>query len=169
MRRAWTEVLAEREAAARFDAWAAPAPKKLDAKGKPRKKAPTAGPAVVARAVEEMTEIRTGEAWHRAQPKHFVALYASLHEHVYGVKPIELAKEWTFAVSACRKLMKDEFEADPLRFVKFMQWAWASEAKKAKARDASNTFRISWKFQFVSRGMVTDYRVALVRAGKGKR
>ena len=169
MRRAWSVVKAEREASARFEAWVTPAPRKLDAKGKPARKKPAAGPALVARAVEEMTEIRTGEAWHRAQPKHFVALYASLHEHVYGVKPIELGKEWPFAVSACRKLMKDEFEADPLRFVKFMQWVWADEVKAAKKRDASNTFRIGWKYMFVSRGMVTNYRVVQVRAGKGKR
>ncbi len=58
---------------------------------------------------------------------------------------------------------------DPLRFVKFMQWVWADELRAAKKRDESNTFRISWKFQFVSRGMVTNYRVASVRAGKGKR
>lgn len=166
MRRARAEVLAERERAAAFEAWVRP--KRCTAAGAPVKRKPAGGPALIAKTILEVTEIHTSREWHRAQPRHFVALYAWLHEQVYGVKPVELEKEWAGAVSAARALLKNEFAEDPTRMMTFMQWVWALERIAEKKRDASNTFRIGWKWQFVSRALVSNYRVAMTRAGKAK-
>ncbi len=166
MRFTRAEVQAFHASARAFEGWLRPP--KVKADGKPAKRKPAGGPALIARTIAEVTEIHTAREWHRAQPRHFVALYAWLHEQVYAVKPVELEREWAGAVSAARALLKNEFAEDPTRMMAFMQWVWAREKIDEKKRDASNSFRVGWKYQFVSRALVSNYRVAMTRAGKAK-
>jgi hypothetical protein len=110
-----------------------------------------------------------GAVWASIKPEHLVALYAIMHEKVYGVVPHELSGEWRAAVSACGKLLRDEFAGVLSVGVEYLQWSFAQE-KKAEARRAASgsesTWRLSWRQTFVGRKQVTDYRVAIERAHK---
>lgn len=100
-----------------------------------------------------------------ARPKHLVALYATLHEQVYEVFPDEIREPKTFlaACAAAQRLIDDAFEASPSKAIEFMRWVWQeqrTEAKRKKSRGDA-PFRVGWRYQFVSRDLVTNYRVAM--------
>jgi len=99
--------------------------------------------------------------WSKAKPVHFVALYAWLHEQIYGTAPADLFMGNTTKLSifACAKLLKDEFAGDKDELVEFMKWCWVREQKKKNRDD----WRITWYRQFVARTLLTDYRVARAR------
>lgn len=115
-------------------------------------------------------EALNGSKWQKAEPRHLVALYAYLHEQVYGVAPEELTRaplEWLGAVSAATKLLREEFGDDPVQAVEWVRWVWVREKRgcdrRAKVGETSD-FRIGWRYMFCRRSLVVDYRRALAQA-----
>ena len=108
------------------------------------------------------------ETWGRAEARHFVALYAVLHERVYGAAPAELRSEaWWGAVSAAGKMLREEFGGEPARMLDFVRWTWRREQGREKKRgDEQEVRRVGWKLQFLTRHLLTDYRVANAQARK---
>lgn len=130
---------------------------------------------ILERACEQLDEMKQAyrknpNAFDDIEPRHLVALYFQLHEHVYGVAPAELrdGQQYLGAVSAAKKLLKQEFDEDPLSMVEFLRWCWQRErrAEKWRRKNDRETRRIGWRLQFVARNLVTDYRVALARKQK---
>ena len=128
---------------------------------KPKKKRKCNGKAKVKRVMADVARMRRDAAWDDACPIHFVALYSWLHEEIYGVEPTDLYKDDAVmgAMSACAKLLRDEFDANCKTMVQFVAWCWVRERKKKNPGD----FRITWRYQFASRSLLTDYRVAMAR------
>lgn len=119
------------------------------------------------RARAELDEIMSTREWSKATGRHFVALYALFHGHVYGVPPLELESEaFHGATSAAARMLRDEFAGEPLRFMEFVRWTWRREREREKRRRAEGQDgrRIGWKLQFVLRHLLTDYRCAAVAA-----
>jgi len=116
-------------------------------------------------------EIRANMAsgWEAAHPSRFVALYAVLHEIVYGVLPPELRGEaWWGACSGAAKMLRDEFDGAGERMLAYCRWVWRRERAREKRRrdEGTETRRISWSSMFVGRYLLGDYRVDVARAGK---
>ena len=112
------------------------------------------------KAKNELVEVEQGQRDPKAP--HFVALYAKLHEHVYGVAPTELEDVAWFA--ACKEADRifNEFQNSKLLMFDFMRWVWRRERaaeKRRKADGVETSRRIGWRLQF-SRTLVTDFRVA---------
>jgi hypothetical protein len=117
-------------------------------------------------ALEQADAMRKSESWKDAGPEHFVAIWALLHLHVYGVEPSEVADQqpWGRACMAASILLVDQFDGDREVMIDFVRWAWAqASAQHRRGRDS----RLKWQFLF-SASMVTDYRVALTKRAKGK-
>lgn len=100
--------------------------------------------------------------WEKFRPKDLVALYAILHERVYGVLPLEVLPHYKDALLAAGSLVKREFKGSTPATIDFIQWTW----KRAAARAGNSDFRIGWRYQFRSAALLTDYRVYLSRKGK---
>lgn len=102
--------------------------------------------------------------------KHLVALYARLHAEVYGVEPAELSEGATFhaAVSAADRLAREAFDGRAAGAIEFLRFVWRRERSREKRRRAEGSagFRIGWRLQFVSRELLTDYRLELARAAE---
>lgn len=142
-----------------MDEWVARAPKR-------RKGLRSAGRSEVDISLEEVDAMRESKDWSAARPRHFVALYFRLHQHVYKVDPVELrGKVWTAACLMASRLLEREFSGDLERMVSFIAWAWSRE-RKAHAKSNGDRRRLGWKLAF-SPMLVTDYRVIAVsqRAG----
>lgn len=158
----WVDALArERQDAAASFAEAAKRKGPRKAKARPKKQ--------VTAELGEM--VKTGQ-WDEALPVHLVALYALLHQHVYGVRPAELdrsgeagSRERMGAVSSAKKLVADEFAGDIVEAVRFVRWAWHREGGREKwAREKKvERSRLSWRALFAGRGILSDYRVAQER------
>lgn len=121
---------------------------------------------------EELADMMASGKWDDALPVHLVALYAALHQHVYGVRPAELdrsgavgSRERMGAVSSAKKLVADEFAGDIVDAVRFVRWAWHREMGREKwAREKKvERSRLSWRALFAGRGILSDYRVAQER------
>lgn len=104
-----------------------------------------------------------------ATPHHLVALYEDCHLRVYGALPGELAGQaWLGAASAAAKLVRDEFEGDVAKAIEFVRWTWWREREReqrSRTRGEVRTFRVGWRLQFQARGLLTDYRVEMLRRG----
>lgn len=139
-----------------FEAFAAQAPKK-------RKGLRGAGKNEIGTSLEEVGEMRAKGEWKSARPRHFVALYWQLHQHVYKLAPAELrGREWTAACLAAKRMIDVDFQGDLDRFVEFIVWTWRRE-KYLNAKDESGTRRrLGWRLQF-SPSLATDYRLHLQR------
>lgn len=101
-------------------------------------------------------------------PRHLVALYAKLHESVYGARPEELVdgKSFFAATSAAEKLVRVDFAGDMDAALDFLRWAWRREQRREPTRrEQGGGSRIGWRFQFAARVLLTDYRVDLGRRG----
>ncbi len=97
--------------------------------------------------------------WEAQTPAHLVGLYAVLHEHVFGVLPLELKQDFQAAVSSAGKLCRDEFGGDVLATQRFVAWCWARVNKRRKrSSPEDDTFRPGWRLQFKSRNWLTDYK-----------
>ena len=116
------------------------------------------------RSSEEVAVMRKTCEWTGAKGRHLVALYAWLHNEIYGVGAEELGdRNALFAASnAAERMVRDAFGGDTKRAVQFIAWAWARERMREKAGKVSS-YRITWRFMFASRSLLTDYRVELVR------
>lgn len=112
-------------------------------------------------AIAEADDMRARGAWAGAAPRHLVALYALCHEHVYGVRPGELAgKTWSMACAEARRFLDREFGGDVARCVEFVAWAWQRERRATRRASDTDRRRIGWRLMF-SAALATDYRVAV--------
>lgn len=133
---------------------------------KPRAKRGKATPrAVLAKAGVEAEAMRRTGDWSAAKGKHLVALYAWLHQSIYHVEPAELFQEKAMlcAIGSVDRMVAAEFGGDAKRCVEFIAWVWSREKKSITGRDVGR--RITWRLQFVSKSLLTDYRVDAM-AGK---
>lgn len=112
--------------------------------------------------LEQTKALKDRQAWDEMEPKHFVALYYGLHQSVYGVEPDEVRHDYVRAVQTARRLLEQRFGGDKCKLVAFMKWAWTRERRRAAGRDETDSFRISWQYQFGPR-LSSDYVVAAKR------
>ena len=99
------------------------------------------------------------------EPKHLVGLYVVLHENVYKVLPEELLGDvWPGAVSAAKKLADELGGLETA--VEFLRWVWTRERARERKREPGDSFRIGWRLQFVSRALVTDWKVDRARGAR---
>lgn len=122
------------------------------------------------RARVEIADMRNRQSFDAARPLHMVALYEWCHEQVYGVRPAELSTKatWRAAMFAAGRLMQDEFRGSPVALVDFIRWTWVREKQREKQRrhdPACAMGRIGWRLQFVTKHLVTDYRISIAREG----
>ena len=136
-----------------FDEWAGP----------PKKKAKrSVSAAVFEKSRHEAEDMIAADDWEGAQARHFVAAYAILHSRVYGVEPAELGPAARVrAAGMALRMLKSEFNDDPVPMAKFFRWAWESEAKQEKWRRKNGrggTWRIGVGYMFSGK-LLTDYRL----------
>jgi hypothetical protein len=129
--------------------------------------APSVPPGARARFVRELAEFRAeGLGAHRMGGGHFVAMYADLHEKVYGIAPVELddGKVFHMAKQAADRLLEKHFGGDPGEMVTFVLWVWDREKGREDWRRGGikSGGRIGWRLQFGG-ALVSDYRLDAVR------
>ena len=134
----------------------------------PARKRRANGRGIFARSVEQAEAYRKAGKWDGASGRHLVALYAWLHEQIYGVAAAELLDGDAVlgAISSADKLLRAEFDGDAGRAVKFIAWCWSRERQR-ETSGRNEGRRVTWRLQFASRCMLTDYRVELLR-GNGR-
>ncbi len=99
--------------------------------------------------------------WAGLNTKHFVALYAVLHERVYKVSPIELNERGRIIVLAMSKTMfTRQFDCDSLKMSSFFLWVWNREYRLEQWREKKGIQgrRISYGYQF-SNYLLTEWRI----------
>lgn len=106
-----------------------------------------------------------------ADPRLMVGLYSALHELVYGVAPDDLARDWSQAVAAAKRMLDQQFSDDAPRMTMFLKWTWAREKDREKWRveNRRDGSRIGWRLQFQSLSLLTDYKVFIARRVNGRR
>jgi hypothetical protein len=126
-------------------------------------------PAQWSRARRHVEEAMASGDWEGTTCGHLLALYAVLHERVYGVaaSELEVTKERTIARQAAARMLRAEFADDVAQMVVFMRWCWSRESAYEKRRRASGQvtdFRVGWRYQFNGK-LLTDWRRAALQAG----
>lgn len=128
------------------------------------------------RALALISEVKQGEqrAVMQIGPEVLVGLYAALHERVYEVLPLELSQDWLAAVSAARKMLRDEFGDDPIAMAEYLRWSFAREKKRERVNRASKAlngtgWRVGWRYAFAKRAMLTDYLREMKRLEKARK
>jgi len=121
-----------------------------------------------AKVREHLREMLVSGDFATATASHLVALYEWCHEQVYGARPSELdaGDAWKLATFAAAKLTKDEFDGEFQRAIEFVRWTWQREKAREKARREgrnNSVGRVGWRLQFVTRHLVTDYRIDMAR------
>lgn len=108
-----------------------------------------------------------GEIGERFEERHLVALYARLHEQVYGSRPGELeeGKSFLAACSSASRLVRESFGGELRGAIEYLRWTWRRERFVEGKRRANGETgrRIGWRLQFASQSLLTDYRVDLAR------
>lgn len=101
----------------------------------------------------------------QAGPLGVIGMFILMHLAVYKVEPEDLLEPNAMngASSAVRRLIEQEFGGHIEYVFEFVRWTWARERKQFATRPPDNTFRISWRYQFCSKNLLTDYKVALSR------
>lgn len=141
-----------------MDAWTKPKPK--------RKKPPARvedGKALEAMGVAK--ECAASGDWSEATPRVFVALYALLFERVYGLPTADLTpKSRVLAEAAAKRLLRVEFDEDPVRMAEYMKWSWGREKEREEWRRANQRDGrpLGWALMFGG-ALLNDYRLALSR------
>ena len=138
------------------------------AKGR-KSKPPQADTGLEVSLSEASHRMASGE-WAGALPRHFVALWASCHERVYGASAVgELAgMGWRASVKAAASLLRDEFGGEPDEMARFVRWTWVREEGKerwCKGKGYERKKRVGWRQQFGAE-LVTEYRVEQARKGE---
>ena len=145
---------------------------KQKAKSLSKKRGFSFSKAAVEAARVEMDAFADAGEWRGARGQHLVALYAWMHEQVYGVPPLELVgRAYAGASMMAQKMIADWFEGDPNLAVDFLKWCWGRERYRVKRRaetGQTSDFRIGWRLQF-GRSFLSDYRVAMAQMAKGSR
>jgi hypothetical protein len=117
------------------------------------------------KALAETRERMASGDWEGAAPRNLLALYALLHETVYGIAPGELTSATRlYAAGAAGRMLKADFDDDAGAMAEFMRWLWGRERKREAWRreNGRDGQRIGWRLQFNTQ-LVTDYRLALAR------
>jgi hypothetical protein len=118
------------------------------------------------KATREMHRMAQSTDWSEATARHMVALYAWLHEKVYGVAPGELtSRERLYAAGAAARMLEKEFDGDPGAMATFVVWTWKREKKTEEWRRANGRTegrRIGWRLQF-NNSLLTDFRIEVKR------
>jgi hypothetical protein len=94
-----------------------------------------------------------------------VGLYAVLHETTYGALPEEVMGDAFLGAAAAAEKLSREL-GGPDKLLELLRFVWARERAREKRREAGSDFRIGWRLMFVSRNLVTDWKVELARAGR---
>lgn len=140
---------------------------KLDAPARSRNA--TCGAAKRKRVHEEMQQMCTSGDWSSANSLHLVALYAWLHEGVYGVLPQELesSSAYVYAASEAKRMLARDFAGDFAQAVLFLQWTWKREEGREQWRRGNGRSggRIGWKLQFGG-SLVTDWKIDKARTDR---
>jgi len=140
----------------------------------PKKKRKPNAKALLDRALDELPK-QAASDWAKAEPRHFVALYAHCHEHTYGVFPAEIVRAYPMAVRAALRMLEQEFGGFSVKFADYMRWVWNRELdieKKAR-KNGNHRRRVTWQLCFVPDYLLTDFRLEKIREndrgeGKGK-
>ena len=130
-----------------------------------KRKSRSVGPSKWDKAVASAGERRASGEWEGAEPIEFVALYAALHEHVYGVVPGELTSSGRFqATMMATRLLRDEFAGDASALAEMIRWTWARERKNEQWRrqNKQQGKRIGPGFQF-SGASITNWKLGVAR------
>lgn len=129
------------------------------------------GDAAFAKLLEEVADMLARGAWEGAQGRHFVALFAELHFRVYGLACDELGpKERVYATKLANDMLAKDFAGDPRAMAEFVAWLWSREKGREEWRreHGRGGGRISWRTQFATRAVLTDFRLEKERK-QGKR
>jgi len=98
-----------------------------------------------------------------AMPGHLVALFARMHEQMYGVEAIELRQESERgnARMAAAKMLREHFDNEPHAMAGYMIWIVNREMKRVAADPMKAAkFRITWRFMFSNTKLLGDFLVA---------
>lgn len=100
-----------------------------------------------------------------AGPLGVIGMFILMHLAVYKVEPADLLEPNAMngASSAARRVIDHEFGGKIEYVFEFVRWTWQRERKQLETRPPTNTFRINWRYQFCSKALLTDYKVALSR------
>jgi hypothetical protein len=151
-----------RESAKQLAAWAHKPPK--------RERSKTISDSAFEKATLQMHSMAKSTDWSAATPRHILALYAWLHEKVYGVAPGELtSRERLIATGAASRMLDRDFDGDQGAMVAYVLWTWKRERATEKWRRENGRVegrRIGWRLQF-NGSLLTDYRIELARRARG--
>lgn len=130
-----------------------------------KNKSKTIGASVFNRATLETEEmIRSGE-WDDATPRHMVALYALMHEKVYGIEAVDLDSQARYKMTMmANTFIKREFSDNVVDAVEFFRWMWGREMghEKYRRENATDGRRLTAYLMF-SNKLLPDFRLHLVR------
>lgn len=148
-----------------------PAPSSVDAFAKEKKPRKPRG--ISQKKFDEATaraaEMAASLDWSKARAIDFVALYASMHERVYGAAPVMSPVDRLNASFMAAAFQRTHLEDDPQRLADFLWWVWRREKERESWRreNGRDGGSISWRLQFSPR-LLTDYRVAMAREASRK-
>lgn len=113
-----------------------------------------------------LDRLESGE-WEYTSPKEFAALYAILHERVYGVSPSEMniPTERLPAISMAKRMLEKEFDNNAPMMAEFFKWVWSRESwkfKKITSQGKVFEYRITWRQQFNGK-LLTDWRSTVLQ------
>jgi hypothetical protein len=99
-------------------------------------------------------------------PSAVIGFFCMTHSLVYGVEPAELRDRNNYmgAISGIRRLLQQEFNGDIAQVFEFVRWTWQREKRQFQTRQGD--FRVGWRYQFCSKALLTDYRIAFVKQVK---
>lgn len=118
-------------------------------------------------AQQLMTAIKAGSVdYTKVSPLAAVGMFIIMHTYVYSVEPAELRDRNVLlgASSAARRILSFEFGGQLEYLCDFVRWTWAREKKLFAVR--THDFRVSWRYQFCNKGLLTDYKIAISRQAK---
>jgi hypothetical protein len=114
---------------------------------------------------ETLAMVSSGD-WAEATTAHFVALYALLHERVYGAACEELDPRARFVVvGKAAAMLRDKFADDAPAMAAFLRWTWEREEWRARKPNWSGN-RVGPWLQF-NGAILTDYNVEMNRRRTG--
>ena len=118
--------------------------------------------------VAEFQSLKSTGDFDDMQSRHLVAFYIIAHTRIYDVAPSEVVgKVAQGANSACKRMMREEFDEDPVLMLKYMAHIFDKETETEKWRRDNNSpgARLSFRDMFVWRRKLDDYRVDMARKG----
>jgi hypothetical protein len=122
----------------------------------------------LAAEVERVGERLRSNDWSELRPGDLVAAHAFCHQSLYGEHDDLLGDNWRRASVSAYQLVKCDFDGDLVAGLAFVRWAWQRERKREERRKRNGSdgegHRLVWRHLFVTRWILTDYRVESRRA-----